>query len=76
MSCSGGRTPLNLGNGPVVVNGVDRNRKLWEFHHSRRAPTVQVNPILDSPGGDEQDQMELPGLGVDLDMRTEKIAEQ
>ena len=38
--------------------------------------TVQVNPSLDSPGGDEQDQMELPGLGVDLDMRTEKIAEQ
>ena len=58
------------------MNGDDHNRKLWEFHHSRRASTVQVNPILDSLGGDEQDQMELPGLGVDLDMRTEKIAEQ
>ena len=30
--------------------------------------TVQVNPSLDSPGGDEQDQMELPGEDVDLDM--------
>ena len=38
--------------------------------------TVQVNPSLDSPGGDEQDQLELPGEDVDLDMRAEKIAEQ
>ena len=33
--------------------------------------TVQVNPSLDRPGGDEQDQMELPGEDVDLDMQAE-----
>ena len=34
-SSAEGRAPLDLGNGPVVVNGVDHNRKLWNFHHSR-----------------------------------------
>ena len=29
--------------------------------------TVQVNPNLDSPGGDEQVHMELSGVGGDLD---------
>ena len=72
VSFSGGRTPLDLGNGPVVVNGVDHNRKLWEFHHNRRASIVQVNPRLDSPGGDEQVRIELSGEDVDLDMRAEK----
>ena len=33
--------------------------------------TVQVNPSLDSPGGDEQVHMELSGEDVDLDMYVE-----
>ena len=35
-SSTEGRAPLDLGNGTVVVNGVDHNRKLWNIHHSRR----------------------------------------
>ena len=38
--------------------------------------TVQVNPSLDSPGGDEQVRIELSGEDVDLHMLAEKIAEQ
>ena len=38
--------------------------------------TVQVNPSHDSPGGDEQVQMELPGVGGDLDELAERIADE
>ena len=38
--------------------------------------TVQVNPSLDSPGGDEQVHMELSGVGGDLDELAERIADE
>ena len=38
--------------------------------------TVQVNPSLDSPGGDEQLHMELPGVGADLDELAERITDE
>ena len=34
-SSAGDLAPLDLGNGPVVVNGVDHNRKILHLHRSR-----------------------------------------
>ena len=50
MSRSENDAPLDFGNGPVVADGVDHNRKLWGFHHSRRASSNGSAVDLD---GDE-----------------------
>ena len=43
---AGGLAPLDLGNGPVVVSGVDQHRKLWSILNSRRASSNAID--LDS----------------------------